>query len=70
MPTGVAKAAAALVVIDKLYAVQAAGGVARSGQAFVQIALTMFSYKAWRAGTRVSPYSIHALTTVTTAGLP
>lgn len=67
MTTRVSKATTTLVIIVQLHAVEAAGGVAGPRQAFIEIPLTMFSNKSWRAGTCVTAHTVHTLSSVQTA---
>jgi len=66
--TRVSKATAALVVVDQLHAVEAAGGVAGPGQAFVEIPLAVFPDESRRAGARVAAHAVRTLPSVQTAG--
>lgn len=67
MTTCVSKATATLVVIDQLHTVQAAGGVAGRGKAFIEIPLAVLSNESWRAGACVAAHTVHTLSSIQTA---
>lgn len=69
MSARVSKTTAALIIIDQLHTVEAAGGMARFRKTFVEIAFTVFSNKSWRAGACVTAHTIHTLTPIQTARL-
>lgn len=70
MTTCVSRATAALVIIDQLNAVEAAGSVAGPRQALVKIPLTVFANEAGRAGTGVTSHAIHTLSSIQTPRFP
>lgn len=68
--TSVGAAADTPVVVDQLYAVQAALRAARVGQALVDVSLTPLSGKARKAATTVAPNLIHTPTPIQAMGSP
>lgn len=68
--TCVSVATATLVIVDQLHTVEAAGSVAGPGEAFIQIALTVFANESRRAGACVTADAVHALSSIPTARLP
>lgn len=70
MTTCVSVATATLVIVDQLHTVEAAGSVAGPGEAFIQIALTVFANESRRAGACVTADAVHALSSIPTARLP
>lgn len=67
MTTRVSKATATLVVVDQLHTVEASGGVAGPGQAFVEIPLTVFPDESRRAGAGVTAHTVHTLSSIQAA---
>lgn len=65
--TCVSAATAALVVVGELDAVKTPGGVARAGQALVDVALTVLAREARRARAGVAADAVHTLPTVLAA---
>lgn len=70
MTTGEGPVADTQVVVDELYAVQAALRAAGAGEALIDVPLTPLSGKARQAATTVAPNPIHTLTTMKTVGTP
>lgn len=68
--TGEGPVADTQVVVDELYAVQAALRAAGAGEALIDVPLTPLSGKARQAATTVAPNPIHTLTTMKTVGTP
>lgn len=67
--TCVSEATEAPIVINQLYAVEAADGIARPRQTFVEIALTVVSNKPGRTGARVTTHAVDALPSISTPWL-
>lgn len=69
-PTCVSETTAALVIVNQLHTIKAAGRVTGPGQAFIEIALTVFASESWWAGTGVTAHTVHTLPTIQTMRLP
>lgn len=67
VPTCVAEAAMALIVVGQLHTVKASWGVARSRQALVDVALAVLPGKSRWACARVAADAVHALTIIQAA---
>lgn len=70
MRTSVSQAAAALVIVDQLHAVEAPWGVAGPGEALVEVPLAVLADKPGGAGARVAADAVQTLASVETARLP